>query len=100
METIKDILNFCNEALFYDYEIGAITEELNDLRRCIISNFQNNVPPNRICIALSEIDEMILKIINNDTEDILKHISKLRNNIIYMISFNKTVEDSESDIDE
>ena len=32
METIKDILNFCNEALFYDYEIGSITEELNDLR--------------------------------------------------------------------
>ena len=39
METIKDILNFCNDAIFYDYTNVGITCELNQVRRCIINNF-------------------------------------------------------------
>ena len=39
METIKDILNFCKAAVFYDYTNIGITCELNQVRKCIINSF-------------------------------------------------------------
>ena len=39
METIKDILNLCNDAVFYDYKKLGIIEELNRVRKCIIIIF-------------------------------------------------------------
>ena len=39
METVKDILNFCNAAVFYDYTNIGITCELNQVRECIINSF-------------------------------------------------------------
>ena len=36
MKTIKDIMNFCNAAVFYEYTNIGITCELNQLRKCII----------------------------------------------------------------
>ena len=31
METVKDLLNFCNQALFYDHENIGVAEELNQV---------------------------------------------------------------------
>ena len=47
---------------------------------------------------------MLLKIFNNEIDDILNDIHNLRENIMYMISFEKTINDekeidSESDED-
>ena len=39
METVKDILYFCNAAMFYDYKNVGITCELNQVRNCIVINF-------------------------------------------------------------
>ena len=39
METVKEILNFCNAAVFYDYTDIGITCELNQVRKCIINGF-------------------------------------------------------------
>ena len=39
METVKEILNFCNDAVFYDYTDIGITCELNQIRKCIKSSF-------------------------------------------------------------
>ena len=39
METIKDILNFCNAAVFYDYTIIGITVELNQVRKYLFNSF-------------------------------------------------------------
>ena len=39
METMKDILNFCNLALFYERENVGIAEELNQVRKYIIKSF-------------------------------------------------------------
>ena len=33
------ILNFCNAAIFYDYENDGIIEELSRERKCIINSF-------------------------------------------------------------
>ena len=93
METIKDILNFCTEAIFYDYENGSFTDKLSLVHRCVIDNFTNTVDPSRICIILSEIDDMILKIINKNIKDILENVYNLRNNVIYMVSFKKVAEE-------
>ena len=34
MESVKDILNFCNAAIFCDYKNVEITCELNRVRKC------------------------------------------------------------------
>ena len=39
METVEDILNFCNAAVFYDYKNVGIICELNQVHKCIINNF-------------------------------------------------------------
>ena len=39
METTKDLLNFCNDAIFYDYKNIGIMCELNPVRT-FIQQFQ------------------------------------------------------------
>ena len=39
METIKDILNFCNDAVFYDYKNIGIICELSPVRTFINNRF-------------------------------------------------------------
>ena len=38
MESVKDLLNFCNAAVFYDYTNIGITVELKQVRKCIINS--------------------------------------------------------------
>ena len=39
METVEEMLNFDNSAIFYDYTDIGITCELNQVRKCIINSF-------------------------------------------------------------
>ena len=102
MKTIKDILDFCNRAIFFDYNNLGCIEDFNSVRKFIINRFHESIPDSRIIIVLSIIDEMLLKIFNNEIDDILKDVHNLRENIMYMISFERTVKDegSESESDE
>ena len=93
MKTIKDILNFCNTAVFFDYTNPEIEREFNQVRKCIINRFHETIPHSRIILVLSIIDEIILKIFNNEIDDIIRDIHDLRENILYMLSFEKTVEE-------
>ena len=95
METIKDILKLCNAAVFYDYKDIGITCELNQVRKCIINSFYKTIPDSTICVSLSIIDDINLKISNNDIEDILENIDDLRENMLNMLSFEKTVRDEQ-----
>ena len=96
METIKDILNFCNAAVFYDYKNMSIIEELNQVRKCIINNFfYKTIPCSRILISLSIVDDIIFKIQGNEIEKILENIHDLRENILYMLSFEKFIRDDQ-----
>ena len=94
METIKDILNFCNAAVFYDYTNIGITVELNQVRKCKINTFYKTIPDSRIRVSLSIIDDIILKINNNDT----KNIHDLRENILYMLAFEKLIRDEQQKV--
>ena len=44
METVKDLLNFCNAAVFYDYTNIGITGKLNQVRNCIINSSCKTIP--------------------------------------------------------
>ena len=72
--------------------IGIICE-LDPVRTFIINRFFKPIPYTRILVSLSIIDDIILKISNNDIENILDDIHNLRENILYMLSFEKTVKD-------
>ena len=89
MESVKDILNFCNAAVFYDYTKIGITCEFNQVRKCIINSFYKTNPDSRIRVSLSIIDDLSIKINNNDIENIIEKIHVLRENILYMLAFEK-----------
>ena len=87
METVKDLLNFCNDAVFYDYKNIGIICELNPVRTFIFNRLYKTVPYTRTLVSLSIIDDIILKISNNEIENILDDIHNLRESILYMLSF-------------
>ena len=91
MDTIKEILNICNESHWYDYENIC---ELNTLRKYLIDYFYDTIPQERLLISLHIIDNIILKIYDN--KEVNNDIYKLREEILYMLSFQKTImEDDE-----
>ena len=92
MDTIKETLTICNESHWYDYENMS---ELNSLRKYLIDYFYDTIPQERLLISLKIIDIIILKIYDNDTQDINKDIFKLREQILYMPSFEKVVKDNQ-----
>ena len=95
METIKEILNFCNAAVFYDYTNIGITCQLNQVRKCIINSFYRTIPDSGIRVSLSITDDIFLKINNIDVENILANIQDLRAIIIYMLALEKLVRDEQ-----
>ena len=97
METVKDVLNFCNAAIFYDYENVGITEELNQVRKYIINSFYKTIPHTAILVSLSIIEDIILKINDNDIENIIDNIHDLRENILYMLSFEKLIKNNDNE---
>ena len=99
METVKDVLNFCNDAVFYNYKNICILVELNQARKCIINNSHETILVSRILKTLCVIDVVLLKIHDNDIENVIKNINDLRDNIMYMLSFEK-VSSEEQEIDE
>ena len=98
METIKDFLNFCDAAIFHDYKNVGITCELNQIRKCVINSFYKTVPHSRILISLSLIDEVILKIHGNEIEKIVENIRDLRENVLFLLSFQKLIKDEQQTV--
>ena len=95
MESIKDILKFCNNALCYDYENIGFVDEINQVRKFIINNFKNTIPHLSIIDTLSLIDDITLKIHNNNFEDVIENIHELRESLLYMLSFDKLIKDND-----
>ena len=98
METIKDILSFCNAAISYDYTNIGVTCELYQVRKGIMNAFYTTIPHTRFPVSLSIFDDIILKINNNDIEDILENIDHLGENILYMPSIEKLIRDEQQKV--
>ena len=62
METIKEILIFCNAAIFYDYKNAGNTCELNQVRKCLFNIFYETIPHRKILVSLSIVEDIILMI--------------------------------------
>ena len=99
MKTVKEIFEICDDCLWYDFSEQKNIEQINKLRRYLIEYFYNSIPGERINISLSLIDDIIFKIYNNETDDINKIVHKLREQILYILSFQKTIEDDDQDSD-
>ena len=82
MNTIKDILKFCNDSIFYDYKNIGIVEELHQVRKCIFNNFHKTTRVSRIIVSLS-LKDIILKINDNDIVNVIENIHDLRENRLY-----------------
>ena len=91
---MKGILSFCNHAIFYNHENIGVVEELNQVRKYIIKSFNKTIPHTMIIATLSIIDDIILKIHDNDIENFIENIHDLRENILYMLSFEKLIKDN------
>ena len=91
MESIKVILSVCNAAVFYDYTNIGITVELNQVRKCIINSFYKTIPHSRILVCLSILDDVSIKINNNDMENNIENIHDLGENILYILSIEKLI---------
>ena len=98
MRTIKDVLNCCNAAIFYDYKKEGITEELNQVRKYIINSFYKTIPNTTLLTSLSINDDIILKINDNDIENIIDNFHDSRENILYMLSFEKLIKDNNGEL--
>ena len=44
MNTDKEIFDYCNRAIFYDYNSIECTVELNKIRKYIINRFYESIP--------------------------------------------------------
>ena len=93
MTSAKEILDFCNDALFYDYNIGIICD-LNRVREFLSNRFRGTIPHTRFLSTFSIIDDIILKVCNDDDdENILNNIQDLRQNIVRMFSDEKSIQE-------
>ena len=91
MESIKELLNFCNELLFYDFDNVEIADKMNLTRECIIDIFHQTTPTKTILESLFLTDYITMGIYNyNDDgrEELDRHIYELREKIL-QTSLNK-----------
>ena len=93
MDKIKSIFEIFDEALFSKYEDQKNISDFNRLRNYILKYFYDKIPSERILISLYIIDDIILKMYNKETDDIVKNVNKLREEVLYMLSFEKTAKD-------
>ena len=70
---------------------------MKEVRKCLINSFYKTIPHSRILISLSIIDDIILKNNGNDIEKIID-VHDLRENLLYMLSFEKLVRDKQETI--
>ena len=71
---------------------------MNQVRKCIINSFYGTIPDSRVRVSWSIIDDITLKIHENDIENIIENIHDLRKNILCMISFEKLVRDEQQKV--
>ena len=91
METVKNVSNFCNATIFYDYKNIVNIEKVIEACRCIFNDFHETIPVSRILITLSNFGVVNLKINDIDIEIVIEIIQDLRAKILFMIGFEKVL---------
>ena len=68
------------------------------MRKYLINSFYKTNPNTTLLTSLSIIDDIILKINDNDIENIIDKIHDLRENLLYMLSFEKLIKDNNGEL--
>ena len=71
---------------------------MTQVRKCINNSFYKTIPHSRIPVCLSIVDAIILKIHENDTENLIENIHDLREIILYMLSIEKLIRDEQQKV--
>ena len=95
MESKKDILDFCNKSLFFDYEADDIINQINQLLLCIYTEFKHDISKNRILRTSSFICDIILKLYDEDIDIINDDFFNLRTSVMDLFTHENT--DKEQD---
>ena len=74
-------------------ELVSNISEFNKLHKYLIDYFYDKIPQERLLISLNIIDNIILKIYDN--KEVNNDIFKLREELLYMLSFEKVVKDDQ-----
>ena len=82
---------FFNLFIFLDHSETGVDVKVNVLRKYIIHRFHDTIPPSRIMTKLSLIDDVILKLHDKYLEKIQDDMYDVRENVLYMLSFEKCV---------
>ena len=68
------------------------------MRKYLINSFYKTIPKTTLLTNLSIIDDIFLKINDNDIENITDNIHDLRENILYMLSFEKLIKNNNGEL--
>ena len=68
---------------------------MNQVCKCKVNSFNKTIPYSRKRVSLSIIDDIISKTKNNGCENVFENIHDLRENILYMLAFEKLVRDEQ-----
>ena len=71
---------------------------MNQVRKFIVDIFYRTIPHSSNLVWLSIVDDIILKIHDNDIKNIIESIHDLRENISYMLAFEKLPRDEQQTI--
>ena len=94
MESDKDMFRFSNEFIFLDHSEVGIVVKVNDLRKYTINRVYNTIHPSRIKTTLSLIHDVILRLHDKNLEGIQDDMYSVRENVMYMLSFEKFVDEN------
>ena len=89
MKSDKEMFEFFNKFIF----TNGNGVEVDILRKYIINRFHKTIPASRMLTVLSLIDDIILKLFTNDLESVQNEMYELRENVLYMLPFEKVVEE-------
>ena len=87
MKTIKEVLNFCNEFLFYDlYSIERVIE-INLVRDCVISVLSNCdfITEDKTIRVQSVIDDISLMVIDGNVEILIQEKKYFESSIFTIV---------------
>ena len=87
------MFKFFNEFIFLDHSKIGVDVKVNVLRKYIINGFHEAIPASKILTIISLIDDIIFKLQYKNLEGIQYDMYDVRENLMYMLSFGKFVEE-------
>ena len=100
IENSKDMFKIFIEFIFLDHSQIGVDVKVNDLRKYIINRFHETIPSSRILTTLSLLYDVILKLHDKNLEGIQDDRYDVTENVMYMLSFEKIVDENPIDENE